>query len=152
MFFVQNNLSFLALQHMNSSAFQLLMNTRIVTVAVLSVLVLRKSMNALEWASIVLLMVGAMQYELSGCDAGTLPPHSVAILSVSLSLSLSLAALSLSLFPTTTDPARRFPRRLQRPDLHVRYRDLRAAAAPLVSFFSLSLETQKRPLSRGEAA
>ncbi|KAH8047012.1 pyrimidine nucleotide-sugar transmembrane transporter [Aureococcus anophagefferens] len=63
----QNNLGFLALQHMNSSAFQLLMNTRIVSVAVMSVVVLKKPMHA-EWCSIVLLMVGAMQYQLSGCD------------------------------------------------------------------------------------
>ena len=67
-FFAQNNLGFLALQHMNSSAFQLLMNTRIVSVAVMSVVVLKKPMHALEWCSIVLLMVGAMQYQLSGCD------------------------------------------------------------------------------------
>lgn len=66
-FFAQNNLSFLALQHMDSSAFQLLMNTRIISVAILSVLLLRKQLNAIEWVSIVLLMVGAMQYQLSGC-------------------------------------------------------------------------------------
>eukprot|EP00634_Sargassococcus_sp_CCMP2135_P009426 CAMPEP_0198645632 /NCGR_PEP_ID=MMETSP1467-20131203/1347_1 /TAXON_ID=1462469 /ORGANISM="unid. sp., Strain CCMP2135" /LENGTH=312 /DNA_ID=CAMNT_0044381125 /DNA_START=128 /DNA_END=1066 /DNA_ORIENTATION=+ len=65
-FFAQNNLSFLALQHMDSSAFQLLMNTRIISVAILSVLLLRKHLNATEWVSIVLLMVGAMQYQLSG--------------------------------------------------------------------------------------
>ena len=59
-FFAQNNLSFLALQHMNSSAFQLLMNTRIVSVAILAVVMLGKRMHALEWTSIVLLMVGAM--------------------------------------------------------------------------------------------
>mmetsp|Transcript_25856 Transcript_25856/g.86928 ORF Transcript_25856/g.86928 Transcript_25856/m.86928 type:complete len:352 (-) Transcript_25856:221-1276(-) len=68
-FFAQNNLSFLALQHMSSSAFQLLMNTRIVTVAILSIIVLRKQFNTLEWVSIVLLMLGAMQYQLSSCAA-----------------------------------------------------------------------------------
>lgn len=67
-FFAQNNLSFLALQHMDSSAFQLLMNTRIISVALLSVTILKKSMNTIEWVSIVLLMVGAMQYQLSGCS------------------------------------------------------------------------------------
>ncbi|KAJ8611137.1 hypothetical protein CTAYLR_003544 [Chrysophaeum taylorii] len=67
-FFAQNNLSFLALQHMDSSAFQLLMNTRIISVALLSVLLLRKPMNTIEWLAIVLLMVGAMQYQLSGCE------------------------------------------------------------------------------------
>lgn len=67
-FFVQNNLSFLALQHMDASAFQLLMNTRIITVAFLSVLVLKKRLNSIEWMSILLLMVGAMQYQL-GCSS-----------------------------------------------------------------------------------
>lgn len=66
-FFAQNNLSFLALQHMDPSAFQLLMNTRIISVALLSVSILKKSMNTIEWISIVLLTVGAMQYQLSGC-------------------------------------------------------------------------------------
>ena len=37
MFFAQNNLSFLALQHMSNSAFQLLLNMRIVAVALLTV-------------------------------------------------------------------------------------------------------------------
>lgn len=69
-FFAQNNLGFLALQHMNSSAFQLLMNTRIVSVAVMSTFVLKKPLNALEWCAVLLLTVGAMQYQLSGCDAG----------------------------------------------------------------------------------
>lgn len=36
-FFAQNNLSFLALQHMSNSAFQLLLNMRIVAVALLTV-------------------------------------------------------------------------------------------------------------------
>ena len=53
-------------QHMNSSAFQLLMNTRTVSVAILAAAtMLNKRMHALEWTSIVLLMVGAMQYQLS---------------------------------------------------------------------------------------
>jgi hypothetical protein len=36
-FFAQNNLSFLALQHMSNAAFQLLLNMRIVAVALLTV-------------------------------------------------------------------------------------------------------------------
>merc|ERR1740130_71199 len=67
-FFAQNNLSFIALQHMSSAAFQLLLNTRIAAVAVLTVVVLGKRLNQLEWASIALLMVGAMQYDLSACS------------------------------------------------------------------------------------
>jgi hypothetical protein len=36
-FFAQNNLSFIALQHMTNAAFQLLLNMRIVAVALLTV-------------------------------------------------------------------------------------------------------------------
>jgi len=69
LFFAQNNLSFLALQHLSNSAFQLLLNTRIVAVAFLSVVMLRKRLNAIEWVAIVLCMVGATQYNLSSCSA-----------------------------------------------------------------------------------
>jgi len=39
-FFAQNNLSFMALQHMSNSAFQLLLNMRIVAVALLTVIMI----------------------------------------------------------------------------------------------------------------
>ena len=71
-FFMQNNLSFIALQHMSSAAFQLLLNLRIIAVAVLSVLVLGKQLNKLEWTAVTLLMIGAMQYQLSSCSAGSM--------------------------------------------------------------------------------
>ena len=66
-FFAQNNLSFVALSHVSSSAFQLLVNGRIVLVAIASILVLDKQLNALEWMAIVLLCVGTMQYSLADC-------------------------------------------------------------------------------------
>lgn len=69
-FFVQNNLSFYALQHMPSAAFQLLLNTRTVAVAFLSVVLLNKRFNALEWTGVVLLATGATQFQLSSCDDG----------------------------------------------------------------------------------
>lgn len=54
-FFVQNNLSFIALQHMSSSVFQLLLNLRIISIALLTVAVLGKKLNQIEWAAITLL-------------------------------------------------------------------------------------------------
>eukprot|EP00756_Hemistasia_phaeocysticola_P001971 Hpha_TRINITY_DN11364_c0_g2::TRINITY_DN11364_c0_g2_i1::g.63052::m.63052/K15272/SLC35A1_2_3; solute carrier family 35 (UDP-sugar transporter), member A1/2/3 len=65
-FFAQNNLSFPALQHMSNGAFQLLLNLRIVAVGVLSVIVLGKPLNKLEWAGIFLLTNGAAQFQLAG--------------------------------------------------------------------------------------
>ena len=69
-FFAQNNLSFLALQHMSNATFQLLLNMRIISVALLSIMFLSKRLNALEWLSIVFLTAGAMNYQLSNCEKG----------------------------------------------------------------------------------
>lgn len=67
-FFAQNNLSFIALQHMSNAAFQLLLNMRIVAVALLTVVLLRKPLNKVKWFAIILLTNGAVQYQLSGCN------------------------------------------------------------------------------------
>lgn len=75
-FFAQNNLSFIALQHLSNSAFQLLLNMRIVVVALLTVIVLGKPLNKVKWFAIVLLTTGAIQYQLSGCSEGTLKTSS----------------------------------------------------------------------------
>jgi len=48
---------------------QLLLNLRIIAVAVLSVVVLGKTLGKLEWTAVTLLMIGAMQYQLSSCSA-----------------------------------------------------------------------------------
>ena len=70
-FFAQNNLSFIALQHMSNAAFQLLLNMRIVAVALLTVVVLRKPLNKVKWFAIILLTNGAVQYQLAGgCAEG----------------------------------------------------------------------------------
>lgn len=67
-FFVQNNLSFIALQHISNAGFQLLLNMRIAAVGVLTVTLLGKKLNKLKWIAIGLLTVGSMQYELAGCS------------------------------------------------------------------------------------
>jgi len=68
-FFVQNNLSFVALQHMTASAFQLLLNLRIVVVGGLTVTVLHRPLNSVEWIAIGMLTIGAMQYQLASAVA-----------------------------------------------------------------------------------
>ena len=67
-FFVQNYLGFFALQHMSASAYQLLMNTRIIVVALLAVALQQTRLNTAQWLGLGLLMNGAMQYQLSSCD------------------------------------------------------------------------------------
>lgn len=67
-FFIQNNLTFIALQHISNAGYQLLLNLRIAAVAVLTVTLLGKKLNKLKWFAIILLTNGAMQYELAGCS------------------------------------------------------------------------------------
>lgn len=64
LFFAQNNLSFACVQYYQPSSYQLMMNTRIVIVALLSVTLLRKSLNQLEWSAVVLICFGAIQHNL----------------------------------------------------------------------------------------
>ena len=52
--------------YLSSSAFQLLLNCRIVMVAISTILVLGKPINAVEWVAVILLTTGAVQYNLSG--------------------------------------------------------------------------------------
>eukprot|EP01043_Picozoa_sp_COSAG02_P093659 COSAG02_NODE_30158_length_556_cov_0.901532_1_plen_113_part_01 len=63
-FFCQNNLSFIALMYLSNSAFQLLLNCRIVMVAISTILVLGKPINSVEWVAVILLTTGAVQYNL----------------------------------------------------------------------------------------
>ena len=66
--------------YLSNSAFQLLLNCRIVMVAISTVLVLGKPINAVEWVAVVLLTTGAVQYNLSGCEPGALRVNIVGIL------------------------------------------------------------------------
>jgi len=79
-FFTQNNLSFVALQHMTNSAFQLLLNMRIISVALLSVAFLKKKLTPTEWLAILLLTNGAVQHQLSHCEQGTLRSNTEGLL------------------------------------------------------------------------
>lgn len=78
-FFCQNNLSFIALMYMNSSAFQLLLNCRIVMVAITTVVVLGKPVNTVEWVACILATTGAVQYNLTGCEQGALRVNVIGI-------------------------------------------------------------------------
>jgi drug/metabolite transporter (DMT)-like permease len=65
LFFVQNNMGFVVLLYFSASSFQLLMNLRIVAVAIFSMLLLNKSPTQLQWCFIILLCTGGTQHFLS---------------------------------------------------------------------------------------
>lgn len=65
LFFVQNNMGFIVLQHFSAASFQLLMNLRIVAVGLFSIPLLGKVPTQMQWCIIMLLCTGGMQHYLS---------------------------------------------------------------------------------------
>ncbi|KAK3245526.1 hypothetical protein CYMTET_28754 [Cymbomonas tetramitiformis] len=64
-FFAQNNLSLFSLKHFSTSGYMLMMNSRIVLIAVLSITVLGKRLNGVEWSAVLLITVGSVQHNVS---------------------------------------------------------------------------------------
>ena len=62
---VQNNLLYFALSHLDAVTFQVGYQTKILTTAVFSVVILNKRLSLTQWASLVILMVGVSMAQLS---------------------------------------------------------------------------------------
>ena len=59
LFNLQNNLSFVALTHLDAATFQVLSQFKLLTTAIMSVLLLNNvKLNKLKWLSLVLLIFG----------------------------------------------------------------------------------------------
>jgi UDP-sugar transporter A1/2/3 len=59
LFNLQNNLSFVALTHLDAATFQVLSQFKLLTTAIMSVLLLNNvKLNKLKWFSLVLLIFG----------------------------------------------------------------------------------------------
>ena len=58
LFNFQNNLTFLALSYLDSATFQVLSQLKILTTALLSVLILKTKLDKIKWAALVILAVG----------------------------------------------------------------------------------------------
>ena len=70
LYIVQNNLQYLAVANLSPAVFQVLYQFKIVTAAIFSVLILRKRLLRHQWASIILLMAGLAQVQLSQQSIG----------------------------------------------------------------------------------
>jgi len=64
-YFVQNNLVFLALSYVDPTTYQVLVNLKILTTGILFRLVLGKELSNLQWAALVLLTVGCATSQIS---------------------------------------------------------------------------------------
>ena len=62
---VQNNLLYIALQHLDPATYSVCYQTKILTTALFSVVLLGKRLSILKWSSLVLLMAGVALAELS---------------------------------------------------------------------------------------
>lgn len=68
---IQNNLIYYALGHLEVVVFQLLYQTKLLLTAVLSVLILSKSLKAQQWASLIALFIGMVIVQLAGKKSST---------------------------------------------------------------------------------
>ena len=94
--------------YLSNSAFQLLLNCRIVMVAISTILVLGKPINSVEWVAVILLTTGAVQYNLSGCEAGELRINIVGVL-------VNVVAVQLSVLKSRREVLRWEPVGLSQP-------------------------------------
>jgi len=63
LFTIQNNLSFVALSYMDAASFQVMSQLKILTTAVMSILMLRTKLDGYKWLSLFLLMAGVSVLE-----------------------------------------------------------------------------------------
>lgn len=69
-FFAQNNLSLFAIQHYSTSSYQLMMNTRIVLIAIMTVSVIGKKLNIIEWLAVLFITTGSLQHNMPCSGSG----------------------------------------------------------------------------------
>ncbi len=65
LFTIQNNLSFVALSYMDAASFQVMSQLKILTTAVMSIIMLRTKLDGYKWLSLFLLMGGVSVLEVT---------------------------------------------------------------------------------------
>jgi UDP-galactose transporter len=63
LFTVQNNLSFVALSYIDAATFQVTSQLKILTTALMSVIILKTKLTFIKWISLFLLMIGVSTTE-----------------------------------------------------------------------------------------
>lgn len=71
LYVVQNNLQYVAISNLDAATFQVSYQLKILTTAVFSVVMLRKAILPMQWASILTLMVGVALVQLDDVPAGS---------------------------------------------------------------------------------
>lgn len=76
-YFIQNNLTFVALENLSAGSFTIMNQLKILTTALFSVLMLGKSLSTPKWRALFLLILGAVlvQYKNMTSDDANASPH-----------------------------------------------------------------------------
>jgi UDP-sugar transporter A1/2/3 len=69
LFFVQNNVMYLALGNLDAATFQVTMQLRLITTAVMSVIILDKVVSPIQWGSLFLLAAGIAVVQVSSVNS-----------------------------------------------------------------------------------
>jgi len=67
-YFLQNNIVFLALLHVDPTTYQILVNLKILTTGILSYIVLNKKLSSLQWSALFLLAIGCAISQSKSCS------------------------------------------------------------------------------------
>ena len=65
LFTIQNNLSFIALSYLDAATFQVMSQLKILTTAIMSVVMLKTKLDMTKWTSLFLLMIGVATLEVT---------------------------------------------------------------------------------------
>uniref|UniRef100_A0A0A9YEB3 UDP-N-acetylglucosamine transporter n=1 Tax=Lygus hesperus TaxID=30085 RepID=A0A0A9YEB3_LYGHE len=73
-YIVQNNLLYVSASHLDAATYQVTYQLKILTTALLSVIMLRKKLSPKQWGSLVVLITGVVMVQLSGSESKAGPP------------------------------------------------------------------------------
>ncbi|BES93479.1 transporter [Nesidiocoris tenuis] len=73
-YIVQNNLLYVSASHLDAATYQVTYQLKILTTALLSVLMLGKKLSSKQWISLVVLLTGVVMVQLSGSESKSGPP------------------------------------------------------------------------------
>ncbi|PSN43595.1 UDP-N-acetylglucosamine transporter [Blattella germanica] len=72
-YIVQNNLLYVSASHLDAATYQVTYQLKILTTAMFTVVILRRSLIPLQWGALVILLAGVVMVQLAHTDSPTLP-------------------------------------------------------------------------------
>ncbi|XP_047111039.1 UDP-galactose translocator [Schistocerca piceifrons] len=73
-YIIQNNMLYVSASHLDAATYQVTYQLKILTTAMFTVLILRRSLRPLQWVALVVLLIGVVLVQLAHTDPPTPPP------------------------------------------------------------------------------